>query len=66
MVMAPAPISNHDETTCGDIEPQRRLTEGALDPVDDMRASLRNKVSVSFEATGSGGTITLLHGIGSN
>ena len=59
--------SNPGETTRGDVGPQRRLGERVLAPVDSMRTSFeRNGVSISFETTGSGASVTLVHGVGSN
>ena len=59
--------SNPGGTTRGDVGPQRRLGERVLAPVDSMRTSFeRNGVSISFETTGSGASVTLVHGVGSN
>jgi pimeloyl-ACP methyl ester carboxylesterase len=44
-----------------------RLAEGVLQPVGGMRATLdHNGVTISFEATGSGESVALIHGVGSN
>jgi 3-oxoadipate enol-lactonase len=43
------------------------MAERVLDPVDGLRTLFdRNGVAVSFETTGSGESVTLIHGVGSN
>jgi pimeloyl-ACP methyl ester carboxylesterase len=57
-----------NDTWRGDVDPQRRLPERALESVDgSMRTSIaRSGVSISFEMVGSGESVTLIHGVGSN
>jgi hypothetical protein len=50
-----------NDTWRGDVDPQRRLPERALESVDgSMRTSIeRSGVSISFEMVGSGESVTL-------